>query len=42
MASLILDVALWSFAGLMLMLAAAESSFDRRTLWQRAPAGVVP
>ena len=39
MASLDPDVALWSFAALMLMLAAADSSFDQRAWWKRVQAG---
>lgn len=42
MATLVPDVALWAFAGLMLLLAAADSSFDPRILWQRSPAKVAP
>ena len=29
-------IALWSFGALMLMIAAAESSFEPRELWSRA------
>jgi paraquat-inducible protein A len=37
-AGVIPGIALWSFAGLMLLLAAAASSFDPRALWARAGA----
>lgn len=37
-ASLVPDVALWSFAALMVLLAATASSFDERSFWQRVNA----
>lgn len=37
-ASLVPDVALWSFAALMVLLAAASASFDERSFWQRVDA----
>lgn len=37
-ASLVPGVALWSFAVLMVLLAAASSSFDERSFWQRVNA----
>ena len=38
LASLVPDVALWSFAALMLVLAAAAQSFDERVFWARVDA----
>lgn len=38
MATLIPDVALWSFAALMVLLAAAAQSFDERSFWARVEA----
>lgn len=38
MASLLPDVALWSFAALMVLLAAAAQSFDERSFWARVEA----
>jgi len=38
MASLLPDVALWSFAALMVLLAAAAQTFDERSFWARVDA----
>lgn len=38
MATLVPDVALWSFAALMVLLAAAAQSFDERSFWARVEA----
>ncbi len=38
LASLVPDIALWSFAALMVLLAASASSFDERSFWERVRA----
>ena len=38
LASVVLGIALWSFAGLMFLVAAAAASFDPRALWARVEA----
>ena len=35
-------IALWAFAGLMLVMAAIEANFDPRDLWEKATAGPTP
>lgn len=41
LASLVPDIALWSFAALMVLLAASASSFDERSFWERVKAETV-
>jgi paraquat-inducible protein A len=38
-ATVVPGIALWSFAGLMLLLAAASAAFDPRALWQKTDLG---
>jgi paraquat-inducible protein A len=38
MASVVPGIALWSFAGLMFLLAAATTAFDPRAFWIRVEA----
>ena len=42
LASLVPDIALWSFAALMVLLAAAASSFDERSFWERVKGNAPP